>query len=123
MGAYNWILITARCPSCSCEVQLRCQTHIASDYGGDESGRFHDREYRVGDPLKWWPQQSPKYAKWRVNGIIGGSGYGDFDTECCYTACPECKTNLYAVIEFEGPRAVNVKEIGFEDQWPQNYFK
>src|SRR4028118_1466715 len=23
---------------------IHCQTHIASDFGGDESGRFHNRE-------------------------------------------------------------------------------
>jgi len=40
MGAFNWILIEARCPSCHRVSSLKAQTHVASDYDGDETGRF-----------------------------------------------------------------------------------
>ena len=48
MAAYNWVVVDETCPACGKRSRLRCQTHVASDYSGDASGRFHDREYHLG---------------------------------------------------------------------------
>src|SRR3954469_23501769 len=121
MSAYNWIIVTTRCPACNRQVELRCQTHIASDYGGDQTGRFHDREYHLGEPLRWWRKGHQKFQAWRANGRVGEFNQGETDSESCYTSCPACSTDLYAVIEFDGPRSVAVTDIGLEDNWPKDY--
>lgn len=41
MSAYNWVVVTHRCPNCSKQVDIRCQTHIASSYQGITK-RFHN---------------------------------------------------------------------------------
>ena len=123
MGAYNWILMEACCPVCKKQVRLRCQTHVASDYNGDQTGRFHDREYQFGEKLLWWPKEHQNYQEWRVNGRFGEAATGNADAECCYTSCPKCKAELFAIIEFHGPRSVVVKEIGLEGHWPVDYKK
>jgi hypothetical protein len=123
MSAYNWIKVETKCPVCQKQVELRCQTHAASDYDGDQAGRFHDKEYRLGEPLRWWPKGHKNYPTWRVNGRIGSPNEGEFDWECCYTSCPSCRANLFALIQFDGPRSVTIEEIGLETNWPGNYKK
>ena len=123
MSAYNWIVVETRCPVCQKQVELRCQTHVASDYDGDQAGRFHDNEYRLGELLRWWPKEHKKYSTWRVNGRIGDTNEGETDWECCYTSCPSCSASLFALIHFNGPRSVAVEEIGLESNWPENYKK
>ena len=99
MAAFNWILFDAVCPQCGSVSLIRCQTHIASDYSGDASGRFHDRTYHFGERMAWWPEADPRYSHWaercvqlarRV--ILGGVLLGLYN----------CKAKLCAVIRFIG---------------------
>jgi hypothetical protein len=88
MSAYNWIIFEAQCPSCNKEVELRCQAHVAADFGGDEIGRFCHRDYVLGQAMRWWPEEDARYKGWRLNGKIGGPTEGEVDSECCYATCP-----------------------------------
>ena len=123
MSAYNWIIVEARCPSCHKQVELRCQTHIASDYSGNETGRFHDSEYRLGQVMRWWAKQDRRYEDWRARRQSSPPDESDTESECCYTACPACGTNLYAVIQFHGPSPVKLAAVGLETDWPDGYLK
>ena len=123
MGAYNWILISACCPECRSQVELRCQTHIASSFDGTADGRFHDREYRLGEKMRWWPETSKLYKEWRDDGLINGPVEGPIDYECCYTSCPKCGAALFAAIRFEDVRPVAVEQVGAERNWPSNYWR
>jgi hypothetical protein len=73
MGAYNWILVDAECPSCASFSRIRCQTHVASDYGGI-GGRFFDREYSLGQEMVWWPRDHARWDEPRrglARGLLG----------------------------------------------------
>ena len=123
MSAFNWILSVLRCPSCEQEVRLRCQTHVAADYDGDRTGRFHDREYQVGDKMAWWAEDDPRYEDWKYGGTLNEPQVGESDSECCSAECPKCGAELYVVIQFDGPRATKVLDIGLESNWPTEYAK
>lgn len=123
MAAYNWIVFKDLCPSCQSQVDLRCQTHVASDYDGDDCGRFHDAEYALGERMRWWPEPHKEYKKWRIANENDTSAKGEVDAECCYVSCPACGADLYAVIEFDGPCPQRIKAIGLESNWPANYKK
>ena len=121
MSAFNWIVIEATCPSCRRVSSLRAQTHVASDYSGDASGRFHDRQYRLGESMAWWPTSDPRYVGWRANAApVQGIGSA---SEACYTDCLSCGAKLYAVIEFESLTPKRVADIGVEQEWPKGYAK
>ena len=121
MSAFNWILFDAACPSCRAASALKAQTRVASDYAGDSTGRFHDRVYRVGDIMAWWPTDHPRFAAWRPEeALLTGP---DKASEACYTECVSCGASLYAVIEFESLRPTRVAAIGPEEQWPAAYPK
>ncbi len=123
MSAYNWIVVEACCPICHENVCVKCQTHVASSFDGDSSGRFHNRQYRVGESMRWWPQGRTNYEAWRADGRIDGPTSGPIDWECCYASCPACDGDLYAVIRFEGPRPVAVERVGVEVDWPKEFWK
>jgi hypothetical protein len=120
MGAYNWIVINRVCPKCKLQGLIKCQTHFCSDYGGDVTGRFHDREYLLGEKMAWWGREDPRHSVWANSNhrVL----LEKFD-ECCCATCMTCNTNLYVVIEFEDCRPVRVKELGLEEYWPDNYLK
>lgn len=124
MSAYNWIIVSAHCPACGKEVDIRCQTHVASSYGGDTTGRFFDEEYRLGDPMRWWPRGHKKYEEWRVDGRKTNESLPrKTDSECCYASCPACKAELFVIIEFDGPRPTKLMKVGLEKDWPEDYWK
>jgi hypothetical protein len=123
MSAFNWILFASRCPVCEREVELRCQAHVAADYGGDGTGRFHDREYHLGEKMAWWMENDPRYLDWRYGGKLGELQNEEVDWECCSTECPSCAAELYAVIQFDGPRAAMVLDVGLGSNWPSEYLK
>jgi hypothetical protein len=106
VGAYNWILIDARCPACNQRVVLRCQTQVASDYDGDASGRFHDREYRLGEALRWWPRGSEQYNRSRNRGVDTSH-----DEEACHASCADCGASLFVVIAFDETTPVRVIRV------------
>ena len=121
MGAYNWIIIGNNCPACHQLVKLDAQTHVASSYDGDATGRFHEGRYRLGEPMRWWPTGHKEYSQWRVNGKVDGPTEGHEDWECCYATCPLCHAELFALIRFQGQCAVEVEQIGLESEWPEEY--
>jgi hypothetical protein len=51
MGAFNWIVFEGQCPCCSSVGSLRAQTHIAASYDALGGERFHDKEYRLNEPM------------------------------------------------------------------------
>lgn len=122
MGVYNWIQIEAVCPICFVRSRIMCQTHVASSASGDDTGRFCDREYSLGQKMAWWPPGHKKFSDWRVNGRIGEPLQGDVDWECCHSDCTNCSGRLFVVIRFEaGPVPVEVEMIGPLDQWPPGF--
>jgi hypothetical protein len=119
MAAFNWIEIDGECPSCGRAATLRCQTHVASDFGGDDTGRFCNRVYRLGDPMAWWPRDHRKYASWREDSEPDQPE--DQAVEACYASCTACGAELYAVLRFHEVKAVEVLGVGLEVEWPANY--
>jgi hypothetical protein len=108
MGAYNYIEIIYKCPSCNLDSSILCQTHFCSDYSGDESGRFHDRVYKLGEKMFWWNISDPRYVEWMQTNSAGNKELA----ECCYSECSNCHADLYVVINFEECTPVSIKEVG-----------
>jgi hypothetical protein len=120
MAAYNWIHTDATCPSCQEMATIRCQTHIASSFDGDETGRFFDRVFSIGDKMPWFPEGHPEYETW----CFEGDPWTVEDArEACYSTCQKCHAELYAVIQFSHFTPVRVLEIGFQKNWPKGYHK
>ncbi len=120
MAAFNWIIAQATCPACGKLSTLRCQTHVASDYAGREGGRFHDREYVLGQPMAWWPRDHARWGLWQVGGRHGVIET-DFEEEACHAECGSCSEPLFAVIRFHETVAVRVLEVGRAAHWPEGY--
>jgi hypothetical protein len=51
VAAFNYITAKRICPHCEKVTSIVSQTHMASDYDGDSSGRFMNRTYSLGE--KW----------------------------------------------------------------------
>jgi len=102
---------------------IKCQTHIASDFDGDSSGRFSGREYKLGDVMAWWPADDRRYDLWRTNGRKFGPTSGSMDEEACYATCANCSSDLCVVIEFEDRSPKSVVCILKETEWPAEYFR
>jgi hypothetical protein len=119
MAAYNWIVIEEKCPSCQQWGSIRCQTHVASSYDGDETGRFLDRVYRIGDEMAWWPRGHRKFEVWREEGEPNQPS--EYALEACYSKCGGCGAELYAVIRFQHLKPIEVVEVGLESHWPESY--
>ena len=125
MAAFNWILVEDECPACHAHVLIRSQTYIASDFGGDERGRFCASEYRLGDPMAWWPPGHPKFKGWREGeDLAASSGLPPKEVdEACYAGCTACGEDLFVVIRFRDAVPVEVRQIGLEMDWPAGYSK
>jgi hypothetical protein len=121
MAAFNNILIRAHCPSCSRLATILCQTHVASSFTGDHTGRFCLRNYWIGEKMAWWPKDRPEYAGWRCVGEPNQES--ECALEACYAFCNYCKGDLYAVIQFKALTPVRVIAIGPESEWPSIYSK
>jgi len=109
VGAYNWIAVDAQCPACGALARIRCQTHVASDYGGDSTGRFHDREYALGQKMAWWPPGHERFESELAN------------EEACYSECGSCGADLCVVIRFRELVPEAVVSITREEDWPGGY--
>jgi hypothetical protein len=123
MAAFNWILLEQECPACHTVALIRCQTHVASDFGGDERGRFCDREYRLGQPMHWWPPSHPRFMEWRHGGDAGVATRlpREMAEEACYGTCAGCGADLFAVVRFRDAVPVEVRQLGLEENWPAGY--
>jgi hypothetical protein len=111
MAAFNYLLLEMDCPACGQATMLRAQTHMASDYEGDERGRFMDREYRLGEPMWWFPKDTPDYPDW----MTWGTGQvADIVYEVCPACCPLCDSEVYAVVKFKSTTPLLVVANGLE---------
>lgn len=120
MAAFNWILFEAPCPNCHQIARIRCQTHIASSFGGDETGSFCVREYQLGDEMRWWPPDARRFNSWRQEETGDSDGLPpDQAVEACYADCENCGADLCAVIRFEKLHPVEVTQISLEANWPE----
>jgi hypothetical protein len=122
MGAYNWVIAEVTCPACGVRAPVRCQTHVASDYGANGDGRFHDVEYRLGERMRWCPEDDPDFPTWRVGGRRDGSD-PSWDEEACYVTCEACHAALCVVIRFEQLVPVAAVHVSREADWPERYWK
>lgn len=123
MAAFNWINVEALCPACGNVVRLRCQTHVASDYGGDTTGRFHDRDYELGQAMAWWPRDDKRFELWRAGRWRSEDRESAFDAEACYATCSICDASLYVVLRFHENVPEQVVAVGKEEDWPDEYLK
>jgi len=122
MAAFNWIWIEGTCPSCRQTATLRCQTHVASSYGGS-SVRFMNFDYRLGETMRWWRKTDPEYPAWRHEGRIRGELAPDCAEEACYSECTRCEARLCVVLGFRDVTPVAVLGIHVESDWPSDYWK
>ncbi len=122
MAAFNWLLFDSNCPKCGNAIALKAQCHAASSFSGDESGRFNDRPYKLGQKMAWWNEDDPRWSSWKEGGqcVVNRT---DSVRECCYTKCPVCGARLYAVIQFDQATPVAVLDVGPEENWPDEYKK
>lgn len=122
MSAYNWIVAVVSKNTDNDTTTIRCQTHIASSYEGNDSGRFHDKEYKLGEKMAWWQPLEPKYRSWRD----GDNRKVTDDNEAvafeCCLASSEQNDSLYAVIKFENLVPVEIVEFGNECDWPEGFW-
>jgi hypothetical protein len=125
MAAFNWILVEGECPACHAHALIQSQTHVASDFGGDERGSFCVSEYRLGEPMAWWPPRHPKFKKWREGGDLAASNElpPEEVEEACYAGCTACEADLFVVVRFRNAVPVEVRQIGLEKDWPVGYAK
>jgi hypothetical protein len=124
MAAFNWVQFRGRCPVCGPDRDIRCQTHVASDFDGLAGRRFNDRTYHLGERMAWWPPTDPRFPEWRVNGRRDDpSADPTTDFECCYSECGHCRTELYAVVKFVDVTPTEVLDVGREADWPADFWK
>lgn len=124
MGAYNWIIINEICPHCGRLATIRCQTHVASSYDGDQLGLFHNKEYKLGDRMRWHNDHHKNFQDWQIESEINPSEPNSENLkECCYAGCLNCDYELYAIIEFHLTTAIQVLELGLEENWPDNFYQ
>jgi hypothetical protein len=123
MGAFNWVLITEKCPVCQRNATIRCQTHVASSFDGGADGRFQDREYRLGEKMFWWDESDSKYSAWQILGRRDGQLDPRSAEEACYSECTLCRARLYVILGFQDVTPSAVLGIGPEEEWPPEYWK
>ena len=120
MGAYNWITVEAPCPVCGRVTILRAQTHIASSYSGDASGRFHDRTYGLGERVAWFTPPDERSCRWSE---CADPGHLPLVHEACYSECSDCRADLCVVLAFENASPADVVAVSAECDWPTGYLR
>ncbi len=116
MGAFNYIQIRGICPECKQETDISCQTHVASDYdGNDEVGRFHDHTYELGQRMHWFESTDKRYLLWHEYYLVEEN----VAREACYSECKSCNAEIYVMIQFEDITPVKVIEIGLIQDMPE----
>ena len=114
MSAFNWVEFETICPSCKSKSVIRAQTHTCADFDGDETGRFHDRTYKIGEKMAWWEVSDSRHANWTDSGGNLNLHSGEL-CECCYSNCLNCGADLFA--------PDSIVKVGFEINWPEGYMK
>ncbi len=120
MSAYNWIESEGACPECRVRAIVRAQTHIASSFDGDSTGRFFDRTYPLGGEMAWWPKGDRRYLEWDERADPQSR---PAVREACYAECRKCGANLCVVVEFEEIRPARIVSISLEQDWPVGYLR
>jgi predicted protein tyrosine phosphatase len=109
MGVFNWILVDGVCPVCEQEGRIRCQTHIASSADGNETGRFCDREYALGDKMAWWGPGHRRFESWLKDGEA---------SEECHSRCVTCEASVIVDIRFSDLRPIQVVSMRKDHNHP-----
>ena len=100
---------------------MHAQTHVASSYDGDETGRFHDRYYELGQRMAWWPKGHPKFGSWTTG---AHSATTEIEAvEACYSSCLACKAELFAIVQFQELVPKAIIGFGLEREWPDGFSK
>jgi hypothetical protein len=120
LGAYNRIDIDATCPACTKHTVVRCQTHVASSFAGDGTGRFCHREYRVGQTMAWWPRDHADHDSWSKDSRGVGDDWSCVD-EACYSTCQSCAAELCVVIRFRELVIEAVMSVSRDEDWPESH--
>ncbi len=125
MSAFNYVLVEGVCPVCDHRAQVRCQTHVASDYDGNQAGRFHGREYSLGEAMRWWDDSDARYPGWRVDGreTRAAGAEAEYIEEACYATCLSCGAALCAVLRFRKLVPECLLQLTNEEDWPSGYLK
>lgn len=121
MSAYNWIETKINCPACHSDACIKCQVKYFSDYSGDDSGRFHDRKYHLGQAMSWWNRSDPKYLSFLEEESTPDGMKIDRLIECCYSTCMSCGADLYVLIEFSFNMPEKILDLGLLADWPSEY--
>jgi len=122
MSAFNCIVFDGVCPKCLAKTILRAQCHIASTFGAENGRYFYNGEYKLGEKMRWWPINHPRWCDWIASGRRSADT-SDVARECCYAACQNCGADLYAIIEFVSLSPRLVIDIGLEENWPKDFDK
>lgn len=121
MSARNWILSRQKCPACDQITTVKSQLHIAASFDGDESGRFCNREYYLGDRISWFNGPDSRQKHWEA-GNKKEPDLPGLDTECCYSSCSACHFEGYVIITLEQLKLVSITAIAHLDNWPDSYY-
>jgi len=118
VAAFNWVKFHATCPSCGRRAGISAQMHVGASYGGDDTGRFHDRTYSLGDRLPWFDDSESQYtSEWRESGTVGNA------SEACYASCGLCEAELYAVVVVKDFVVTSANDVGAQAAWPAGFPK
>jgi hypothetical protein len=123
MAAFNWVNVQEHCPACGAGARFRCQVHVASDYAGDRGERYHDRDYELGETMRWWPREDSRFRLWRAGRREFDVDEPDFDEEACYAACDRCTASVYVVLRFRENVPERVVAVGIEEEWPAGFMR
>jgi hypothetical protein len=124
LGAFNTVQVHGQCPAHGGPALISVQTHVASSFEGDAAGRFHDRNYQLGQGMRWWLPEDPRYAEWRVESRkIPPSHARRSCQEACYAVCTDCRAELCVVLEFENLTPLAAVFVGLERDWPAEHWK
>ena len=99
---------------------MRSQTHVASDFGGVDV-RFHDREYRLGEPMAWWPRDHARHGAWSEHAVHADDGDLEAYEEACLATCNCCTADLYVIVRFRETVPEAVLAVGLASEWPDGY--
>jgi hypothetical protein len=105
VSAYNKLLIADLCPFCEARDALEVQIHVGASDDGDAQGRFCQNEYRLGQRLRWWPADDPRWASWRDGGLANRDGTVD---ECAYGLCRVCASPVFVGVRFRDHTPIDV---------------
>lgn len=121
MAAFNLIHFMFFCPSCNHDSLIIAQCHVASSFDKKNNDRFCMNEYQLGEKMRWWEKSDTRWSNW-INENETLKIEENIVKECCYAQCSNSH-DLYAIIVFKDLTPVDIIEIGFEKNWPNDFLK